>query len=115
MHTFLKPLNDLLSSTSKSLEWTPTVNESFHFIKDTLANVSLLFNPKADAPLNIMTDASDSAVGAVFQQFVDNTWQPISYFSRKFKPTETLLQIINHLLILFSLIPTGTPLSSQTP
>ena len=35
-----------------------------------------------------MTDASDSAVGAVFQQFVDNSLQPISYFSRKLKPAE---------------------------
>ena len=38
----LKPLNYLLSSTSKNLEWTPTANELFHLIKDTLANISLL-------------------------------------------------------------------------
>ena len=96
-----------------------------------------LFHPKADAPLNIMTDAFDAAVGGVFQQFVDNTWKPISYFSHKFKPAETHYSTFNrelanylsikhfqhfhegrkfhvitdhkHLLILFSLIPTSTP------
>ena len=36
-----------------------------------------------------MTDASDTAVGVVFQQFVSSTWQPISYFSRKLTPAET--------------------------
>ncbi len=36
-----------------------------------------------------MADASDFAVGAVLQQFVNDSWQPISYFSRKLKPSET--------------------------
>ena len=79
----IKPLNDLLSTTSKPWEWTPSADESFSRIKDALANVSLLFHPKADTPLNIMTDASDFAVGAVLQQFIGNAWQPISYFSKK--------------------------------
>ena len=36
-----------------------------------------------------MTDALNIAAGAVLQQLVDNSWQPISYFSRKFSPAET--------------------------
>ena len=36
-----------------------------------------------------MTDASDTAVGAVLQQNIDNTWRPISFFSRKMTPAET--------------------------
>ena len=36
-----------------------------------------------------MTDASDTAVGAVLQQHINGTWQPISFFSRKLTPTET--------------------------
>ena len=36
-----------------------------------------------------MTDASDKAVGAVLQQYVDDAWHPIAYFSRKLKPAET--------------------------
>ena len=37
----------------------------------------------------LMTDKSHTAVGAVLQQHIDNSWQPISYFSRKLKPAET--------------------------
>ncbi len=34
-------------------------------------------------------DASDIAVGAVLQQLIDDVWCPISYFSKKLKPSET--------------------------
>ena len=36
-----------------------------------------------------MTDASDTAVGAVLQQEIGDTWQPIAFFSRKLRPAET--------------------------
>ena len=36
-----------------------------------------------------MTDASDHAVGAVLQLYVDQQWCPIAYFSKKLKPSET--------------------------
>ena len=36
-----------------------------------------------------MSDASDTAIGAVLQQCIDNTWHPIAYFSRKLSPPET--------------------------
>ena len=41
--------------------------------------------PSADAPISLMTDASNTAV-AVLQQYVDDKWHPIS--SRKMKPAE---------------------------
>ena len=36
-----------------------------------------------------MTDASDTAVGAVLQQHIEGTWHPISFFSHKLTPAET--------------------------
>ena len=36
-----------------------------------------------------MTDASEVAVGVVLQQFIQDEWRPIAYFSRKLKPVET--------------------------
>ena len=35
-----------------------------------------------------MTDASDTAVGAVLQQYTRGSWRPISFFSRKLSPAE---------------------------
>ena len=54
-----------------------------------MTKTSLLSYPKPDAPTNIMTDASNNAVGAVLQQFVDDTWKTIAFFSKTLKPQET--------------------------
>ena len=35
-----------------------------------------------------MTDASDIAIGAVLQQYLNDKWCPLAYFSRKLTPTE---------------------------
>ena len=85
----LRPLNAQLTSKGKDLQWPPAAEDAFRSIKDTLATVTLLFHPQTGAPLSLMTDASDVAVGAVLQQFVDDSWQPISFFSRALKPAET--------------------------
>ena len=53
-----------------------------------LANATLLVHPKPNAPLNIIIDASDIAIGAVLQKFLDDKWCPLSHFSRKLSPTE---------------------------
>ena len=85
----LQPLNALLAGSSKEVTWTTEALQAFYLIKDMLAETTLLSHPKPDAPLCIMTDASNVAVGAVLQQQVNNIWQPLSYFSRKLKPAET--------------------------
>ena len=35
-----------------------------------------------------MTDASDTSIGAVLQQYLDSQWCPLAYFSRKLSSTE---------------------------
>lgn len=87
----LKPLHKLLTHAHRNttLEWSKECITAFNEAKQVLAKATLLFYPKPRAPTAIMTDASDRAVGAVLQQFVNDQWQPISYFSRKLTPTET--------------------------
>uniref|UniRef100_A0A1X7TV48 Reverse transcriptase/retrotransposon-derived protein RNase H-like domain-containing protein n=1 Tax=Amphimedon queenslandica TaxID=400682 RepID=A0A1X7TV48_AMPQE len=38
--------------------------------------------------LSIATNASDVAVGAVYQQYVHNNWQTLAYFSNSLKLTK---------------------------
>ena len=87
----LQPLHTLLSHTRKNtvLQWSKECITAFNEAKQALAKATLLFYPKPRALTAIMTDASDKAIGAVLQQFVNDQWQPISYFSRKLSPTET--------------------------
>ena len=69
--------------------WTEHTQAAFHAAEDILANATLLSHPRPNAPLTIMSDASDIAVGAVLQQYIRDKWRPISYFSKKLTLTET--------------------------
>ena len=57
--------------------------------KDILANAMMLSHPVLNAPTSLTTDASDIAVGAVLQQFIEDEWHPIAYLSSALKPVET--------------------------
>ena len=90
--SILGPLNNLLTTPhgkDHTLEWTEAATTAFNKVKEALATATLLTHPKPFAPTGIMTDASDTAVGAVLQQQIDGDWQPIAYFSKKLRPAET--------------------------
>ena len=85
----MQPLNQLLAkSTPKTLVWTDDATSAFNSVKDALADATLLVHPQQDAPTNIVTDASETAVGAVLQQLINRQWQPLAYFSKQLKPSE---------------------------
>ena len=54
----------------RELQWTDTATTAFQEIKDALANTTLLVHPQPDAPINVMTDASDITIG----EFRNSTW-----------------------------------------
>ena len=88
----LEPLNKLLSTAedrARHLAWNTAATTAFTAIKDALANATLLAHPKPHAPTSIMTDASESTVGAVLQQQIQDGWQPIAFFSKALQPAET--------------------------
>lgn len=43
----------------------------------------------SSAPVALIVDASDFAMGAVVEQFEDNLWKPVSFFSKKFNPAQS--------------------------
>ena len=95
----LQLLNNLLSKNScKTIAWTEQASKAFTDIKHALAQATLLFHPKPEAPTCIMTDASSVAVGAVLQQFIDDHWCPIAFFSTNLSQLrpDTVLLIENY-------------------
>ena len=93
----IKPLNDLSTTVkddAQRLQWTDQAATAFTDIKQALASATLLFHPKQDATTSIMTDASDHAVGAVLQQYVNQQWCPIAYF---FKEAKTIRNQVQHI------------------
>jgi len=82
------PLNAVLGKSrhnkgSKPVPWTPALEEAFIACKNGLAQATLLAQPKMDAPLATFSDASQFFIGAVLQQRVYDSWQPLAFFSRK--------------------------------
>ena len=47
-------------------------NRELHWT--TAATATILVHPQPDAPINVMTDASDIAIGAVLRQHLDGQW-----------------------------------------
>ena len=66
-----------------SIDWTDDTTTAFNSTKDMLAQATLLVHPKPDAPTNIMTDASEMALGVVLEQYISGEWQSIAYFFKK--------------------------------
>ncbi|XP_033229576.1 uncharacterized protein LOC117181118 [Belonocnema kinseyi] len=81
----LHPLNELVVGSKKGKEpvnWTEEAREAFRNSKRALANATLLAHPVPGAPISIVVDASDFAMGDVLQQRVDNAWQPLAFHTK---------------------------------
>lgn len=86
--TYLSELNKYLGSSKKNdkspVAWTECAEEAFEQCKLGLRQAATLSHPDAHAELAMMTDASNTSAGAVLQQKINNVWQPLGYFSKKF-------------------------------
>jgi cleavage and polyadenylation specificity factor subunit 1 len=86
----LKPLTNLLSGKKKqSIFMDDAAVKAFENAKNALADATMLVHYRPGAPLSLMVDASDSAVGATLQQVYDNSVKPLSFFSKKLSATES--------------------------
>lgn len=80
-------LNNLIRGSKKNdktkINWSDKTIEAFNLCKENLKSAATLSYPRTDTPLALMTDASNTCVGAVLQQKVDGHWKPLGYFSRR--------------------------------
>lgn len=85
-------LNRYLKSAKKrdktKIEWTSEAIQSFEQCKKDLENTVMLAHPISEAPISIMSDASDTSAGAVIQQWNEGKWQPLGYFSKRFSTAQ---------------------------
>jgi hypothetical protein len=78
------PLHDVLSGPrvkgSHPITWTLELLKVFEGCKASLSRATLLAHADPSAPLALVTDASAVAMGAMLQQHVQNSWQPLALF-----------------------------------
>lgn len=79
--------NKYLGSTRKKdktkIVWSEEATAAFEQCKAGLKKAATLSHPRTDTTLSLMCDASDRCVGAVLQQEVNGSWEPLGYFSKK--------------------------------
>ncbi|CAH8608971.1 unnamed protein product [Schistosoma mattheei] len=85
----MKPLTDQLRGNAKSINLDDTARKAFSTVKELIAKATMLAHQDTEAPISIAVDASDSAIGGVLQQWVNNSWQPLAFFSRRLLDTES--------------------------
>lgn len=87
------PLNEFLKGAKKNdktpIQWTEESSSAFEKSKSDLVNATVLYHPSHDAPIAIVVDASDTAVGAAINQQTTKGWQPLAFFSKKLSPAQT--------------------------
>ncbi|UYV84724.1 hypothetical protein LAZ67_X003220 [Cordylochernes scorpioides] len=85
-------LHDYLKGSKKKdkrlINWTEEAKEIFYKCKNDLAKATLLSYPNSELPLSLCTDASNWAIGAVLQQYENETWKPIAFFSKKLNESQ---------------------------
>ena len=79
----LAPLSDLLKLPPKDFVMNERALKAFNNAKQALCTAALLRHPVPGARLALTTDASDTHVGAVLQQWETGAWAPLGFFSRK--------------------------------
>ena len=88
----LLPLTDALRggrAGTDRLAWTTEMESAFETAKQAVSSAALLAHPTQTAELVLVTDASDSHVGAVLQQRARGQhWQPLGFFSKKLEPPQ---------------------------
>ena len=95
----LQPLFGAIAGKAKLLSWSDSMDEAFARAKTLLAAATMLVHPRMDVPIALTVDASDHAVGAVLQQFVDASWQPLAFFSRHLRPAECKYSVFDRELL----------------
>nr|VZI28253.1 unnamed protein product [Spirometra erinaceieuropaei] len=63
--------------------------EAFNRARKALADTTVLVHPIPDAPLSIVADASNFAIGAALQQQTPTGTQPLAFYSAKLTPPQT--------------------------
>lgn len=88
-----RPLNEYLHDTRKNdkreIVWTSEAEQAFIAVKEALAKATLLAYPSSSAPTRLVTDASDLGMGATLEQFLNNSWQALAFYSKKFNSPQS--------------------------
>ena len=88
--SILRPLYQAMSGKPKPkiLKWTPDMISAFQTSKQALADATMLMHPSTTSPIFLVTDASDTGIGATLQQRRNGIDSPLAFYSRQLRKPE---------------------------
>ena len=75
-------------SNQKKFRWLHEQEEAFNQLKEVIKKNPTVMIPDMSLKFTVTTDASDSAMGAVLSQTINNVKTPVDFFSRGFNDTQ---------------------------
>ena len=85
----LDPLYALTQSDCPArIVWTSESNACFQKVRDSLANSTVLVHPSDSARIELVTDASEIAMGGVLNQVTTEGCRPLAFWSKALSPHE---------------------------
>ena len=78
----------VLTKKNQRFHWGKHEEEAFNNLKNSLVEAPILHYPDYELPFQLLTDASDVALGAVLTQRKEGVDLPIAFYSRKFSGAE---------------------------
>ena len=84
----LRPLTDALSGNPQVINWSQELQDAFVKAKSALSSAFSLSQPSPSAEVSLVTDASNTHVGAALQQKESGGWCPLAFFPDKLSATQ---------------------------
>jgi len=100
--TILVPLHKHLIGKKKDIQpitWTIETETAFQESKKRLAEATLLAHSLENAKLILKTDASNHAIGAVLEQYQEESWKSLGFFSKKLSEIQQRYSTYNRELL----------------
>lgn len=94
-----KYLHNCKKNDKTSIQWTPEAEKAFDKCRQSIIDATTLTHPVPNAPLCLLTDASDKSLGGVLQQKVNNIWKPLAFFSKSMSETQRRYSVYDRELL----------------
>ena len=85
MFRFSEIASPLTKLTRKSVpfDWDANCQRAFDTLKRCLVDAPCLKVWNSTCPARVICDASDFCVGSVLEQYVDDAWHPVEFYSKR--------------------------------
>ena len=73
---------------NRPIKWNAIADAAFEKCKQSVIDIAEITFPDENAEIRLVTDASNTAMGAALEQRDGENWKPVAFFSKLFNPAQ---------------------------